>query len=104
MVQSGHFRCKSIDLCGCRLIKVAYIEQIIGSLAFGESFGGVASGEEHPWISTVIKSLRKGAVGDCMKRFPAVAKLVMTLLSKQIDQMLIETRNHEINSRQLVEK
>ncbi|PSK33980.1 Isotrichodermin C-15 hydroxylase [Elsinoe australis] len=77
---------------------------IIGSLAFGESFGGVTSGEEHPWISTVIKSLRKGALGDCMKRFPAVAKLVMALLSKQIDQMLIETRKHEVNSRELVEK
>ncbi|KAF4556510.1 Cytochrome P450-like protein 75 [Elsinoe fawcettii] len=77
---------------------------IIGSLAFGETFGGVASGEEHPWIQTVMKSLRKGALGDCMKRFPWVAKVVMTLLSKQINQLLVETRKHEINSRDLVQK
>ncbi|KAG8627846.1 hypothetical protein KVT40_003719 [Elsinoe batatas] len=77
---------------------------IIGNLAFGETFGGVTSGEEHPWIQTVLKSLRKGALGDCMKRFPWLAKVIMALFYKQINQLLAETRKHELNSTELVQK
>ncbi|KAF2763809.1 cytochrome P450 monooxygenase-like protein [Teratosphaeria nubilosa] len=77
---------------------------IIGSLAFGETFGGVASGTQHPWIATVIKSLSKGALGDCAKRFPALAKVVMFVLAKPIDKLLAETRAHERNSKELVQR
>lgn len=52
----------------------------------------------------MIKSLRKGALGDCMKRFPTIAKVVMWIFSRQIDALLVETRNHEANSRDLVQR
>lgn len=96
--------------------------QIIGSLAFGETFGGVASGKhdcqisvstmlnlgstgvEHPWIATVMKSLTKGALGDCSKRFPIVAKIAMWILAGPVNKLIEQTRAHEINSRQLVKR
>jgi hypothetical protein len=61
-------------------------------------------GTEHPWISTVMRSLTKGALGDCSKRFPTVAKIGMFLLAKPINRLLAETRAHERNSRELVQR
>ncbi|KAL2043871.1 hypothetical protein N7G274_003391 [Stereocaulon virgatum] len=77
---------------------------IIGSLAFGESFGGVASGKEHFWVSIVVSSLRKGALADCFKRFPWFSATIQTLFSGFIKKLLEDTRRHEAYSMELVQR
>ena len=103
---------------------------IIGSLAFGESFGGVASGlsytcdclclvflwtswadeklvfvgKEHFWVSIVVSSLGKGALADCFKRFPWFSTAVQTLFSGFIKKLLEDTRKHEAYSMGLVQR
>ncbi|QSZ37630.1 hypothetical protein DSL72_008729 [Monilinia vaccinii-corymbosi] len=43
---------------------------IIGDLAFGESFDAVKSGEGHPWIHLILGSIHLMALMGVVKRFP----------------------------------
>lgn len=43
---------------------------IIGDLAFGESFDAVKSGEGHPWISLILSSIHLMAIMEFFRRFP----------------------------------
>ncbi|KAF3798974.1 Cytochrome P450 monooxygenase aclL [Colletotrichum gloeosporioides] len=77
---------------------------IIGSLAFGQSFGGVSSGEEHPWVSIVVKSLRMGAMADCFKRFPSVGAVFQKMFPSLLTKLIEDTRKHEAYTMELVQK
>ena len=95
---------------------------IIGSLAFGEPFGGLKSGRSsnlalgvwcllifwlakfHPWIGLVTKALRQGALADSFNRFPFFAKIFKTLMSGAIDTLIKDTRTHEAQTMSLVKK
>ena len=96
---------------------------IIGSLAFGEPFGGLESGmlrsvfrglelvmlipcsaKFHPWIGLVTKALRQGALADSFNRFPLFAKIFQTLFSGAIDALIKDTRTHEAQTMSLVKK
>jgi cytochrome P450 len=96
---------------------------IIGSLAFGEPFGGLESGMSkvtfwsggltwlicmsakfHPWIGLVTKALRQGALADSFNRFPYFAKIFKTLMSGAIDTLIKDTRTHEAQTMSLVKK
>ncbi|RYN20114.1 hypothetical protein AA0112_g10826 [Alternaria arborescens] len=68
---------------------------IIGSLAFGESFGGISSGSEHFWVSIIVKSLRLGALADTFKRFPWIGYFAQTAFSGLLKQLIKDTRKHE---------
>ncbi|KAI3322259.1 cytochrome P450 [Xylariaceae sp. AK1471] len=68
---------------------------IIGDLAFGETFGGVDSDEPHPWIAIAMGALRQGALGDTFKRFPMAATLVKTLMPGKIAKLTEETTHNE---------
>lgn len=77
---------------------------IIGSLAFGQDFGGVESGTEHFWVSIVTKSLRLGALADCFRRFPAAAAVFQWLFSGLIEKLMEENRRHQKHTMDLVQK
>ncbi|PHH92802.1 hypothetical protein CDD83_4961 [Cordyceps sp. RAO-2017] len=48
----------------------ALTTDIIGELAFGHSFGGLESGEIHPWLSTVFGGIKFGYVVGELRRLP----------------------------------
>lgn len=77
---------------------------IIGNLAFGQSFGGVESGTEHFWVSIVVKSLRMGALADCFKRFPWLAVIFQKMFPGLLKKLLEDTRKHELYTMDLVKK
>lgn len=77
---------------------------IIGSLAFGQDFGGLESGTEHFWVSIVSKSLRLGALLNCFRRFPAVATVFLWLFSGLIDNLLKENNRHGQYTMDMVQK
>ncbi|ATY60298.1 benzoate 4-monooxygenase cytochrome P450 [Cordyceps militaris] len=76
---------------------------IIGSLAFGRDFGGIASGKEHFWVTIVTKSLRLGALADCFRRFPLPAVIFQTLFRGMINKLLVENRLHQKYTMDLVQ-
>lgn len=77
---------------------------IIGSLAFGQDFGGVESGTEHFWVSIVSKSLRLGAMADCFRRFPIPAMIGQKLFSGLIEKLLEDNRKHQKYTMDLVQR
>ncbi|KAL5041782.1 hypothetical protein BDW71DRAFT_217423 [Aspergillus fruticulosus] len=77
---------------------------IIGSLAFGQDFGGVESGTQHFWVSIVTKSLRLGALADCLRRFPAAGAVFQWLFSGSINKLMEENRRHQTYTMDLVKR
>ncbi|KAK8099747.1 uncharacterized protein PG998_012988 [Apiospora kogelbergensis] len=56
---------------------------IIGDLAFGESFGGLESATLHPWVAVVFQWIKRNAQVVAVRRtIPALADLVDTMLGK----------------------
>ncbi|KAE8153594.1 cytochrome P450 [Aspergillus avenaceus] len=55
---------------------------IIGDLAFGESFGGLDSSEYHHWLSTVFASVK--VIPFCIMRdaYPLIFKILFTFVPK----------------------
>ncbi|KAI0454861.1 cytochrome P450 [Xylaria acuta] len=77
---------------------------IIGDLAFGESFGAIESPEPHPWISIILGALKQGALVDVLKRFPTVGKILTILLHYQIKKLTADTGSNEEMAIDLVER
>lgn len=77
---------------------------IIGGLAFGQSFDGIANGTQHFWVSIVIKAMRMGALADCFKRFPSVGFVFQKLFRGRLAKMIEDTRRHEQYSMDLVRR
>ncbi|KAI2615409.1 isotrichodermin C-15 hydroxylase [Hypoxylon sp. NC1633] len=48
----------------------ALTTDIIGELAFGENFGGLESGEVHPWLRAIFKFMKLAFLAIELKRFP----------------------------------
>ncbi|KAL4978762.1 benzoate 4-monooxygenase cytochrome P450 [Aspergillus desertorum] len=77
---------------------------IIGDLAFGETFGGVESFEPHPWISITLGALSQGALADVFKRFPNLAKVFLALFPGKIKKLTEQTRQNEDLAFNLVQR
>lgn len=77
---------------------------IIGDLAFGETFRGIETGEKHPWISRIEGAMMQGALADCFKRFPSLAKIVMTVMPGTIQKIIADTKLNENYSIDLTKK
>ena len=77
---------------------------IIGDLAFGETFRGVETGVTHPWVSRITGAMTQGALADCFKRFPLVAKLAMTLAPGTIQKAIADTKINERYSIDLIQR
>lgn len=77
---------------------------IIGDLAFGESFQGIESGSTHPWISRITGAMTQGALADCFRRFPLIAKMVMTMAPGTVQNAIADTKINEQYSIELVRR
>ena len=95
---------------------------VIGSLAFGQSFGGLKSGEQawdpileafvkrsstgklHFWIQLVTTALRQGALADTMSRFPLFAKALTILMPSLIEKLTKDTKTHEAHTIDLIDR
>ncbi|KAI0163984.1 benzoate 4-monooxygenase cytochrome P450 [Xylariaceae sp. FL1272] len=77
---------------------------IIGDLAFGESFGAIESAEPHPWIAIILGALKQGALVDVFKRFPTVGKILSIILRPQIQKLTRDTSSNEDMAIDLVQR
>lgn len=95
---------------------------IIGSLAFGQTFGGVDAGlcdisvcsfrnsdleladEPHPWISIAVGALMQGALADTFKRFVLIGQIVQMVIPGKIRKLIEDTKTNERFSIDLVKK
>ncbi|KAI1169144.1 putative cytochrome P450 [Nemania serpens] len=68
---------------------------IIGALAFGESFGGVESDQPHIWISVTLGALVQGALVEVFKRFMTLGKVLAFLLRSHIKKLVQDTSTNE---------
>lgn len=87
---------------------------IIGDLAFGETFRGVetckptktlyllfgcdltrATVEPHPWISITLGALTQGSLVEVFKRFPTAATVMKFLYPGKIRKLTEQTRQNE---------
>ena len=49
-------------------------------------------------------AMMKGALADCATRFPAIAKIALTLFKTQINRLIADTKINEEYSIELVKK
>ncbi|KAK2755487.1 hypothetical protein FQN54_006424 [Arachnomyces sp. PD_36] len=77
---------------------------IIGDLAFGETFRGVETFEPHPWISITLGALSQGALADVFKRFPTVGTLINLFFPSKIQKLTEQTRQNEDLAMNLVQR
>ncbi|KAH8885916.1 cytochrome P450 [Thozetella sp. PMI_491] len=57
---------------------------IIGDLAFGESFGCLENATYHPWVSTVFSSLKNIAFMVSMNRYPGITPILKSFIPKGV--------------------
>ncbi|KAL2822604.1 benzoate 4-monooxygenase cytochrome P450 [Aspergillus granulosus] len=77
---------------------------IIGDLAFGETFRGVETFEPHPWISITLGALTQGALADVFKRFPTVGTMVKLMWPRKLQTLTEQTRQNEELAIKLVQR
>ena len=94
---------------------------IIGDLAFGETFRGLESGEykclsarsstcskdvgeTHPWIQRITGAMTQGALADCFKRFPWLAAISLKCMPGTIRKVIADTKINEEYSINLVKR
>lgn len=77
---------------------------IIGELAFGQSFGGVESGKMHFWVAVVVSSLRQNSLSDTIMRFPLLGKVFMTLNPGWLTRLMEGARRHEAYTMEMVQR
>lgn len=55
---------------------------IIGDLAFGESFRCLQDSDYHPWVSLIFKRIRSNSVAVCARRWGWLYKVVLAFLDQ----------------------
>lgn len=63
---------------------------LIGDLAFGKSFECLTSGEYHPWVAMIFKSIKVGAYMQVVRRHPILSFLSSVLVPKELMRCFIE--------------
>lgn len=58
----------------------------------------------HPWITRMTNAMMQGAVADCFKRFPMIARLILTFFGSYIRRIIADTKINEEYSIDLVER
>lgn len=79
---------------------------VIGDLAFGESFGCLESGEYHLWIRTLFSYLKGRSLAAAPRYYPSIEYLLQKLIPKSVlegqrchSQYLNEKINHHFGSK-----
>ncbi|KAI3553090.1 cytochrome P450 [Colletotrichum abscissum] len=65
---------------------------VIGDLAFGESFGCLDGSDYHPWVAAIFQMARLGTVLQTGKHYPFVMKLMMAMVPEKAKR---ERAHHE---------
>ncbi|KAH7349070.1 putative cytochrome P450, partial [Pyrenochaeta sp. MPI-SDFR-AT-0127] len=68
---------------------------IIGNLAFGQTFGGIESGKTHTWIQVVLESMGQASLSDTLGRFPWLARLYMKWNPGWLDKLMSGAEKHQ---------
>ncbi|EON96224.1 putative cytochrome p450 protein [Phaeoacremonium minimum UCRPA7] len=66
---------------------------VIGDLAFGESFGCLEDSDYHPWVKAIFELGRVGVFFQAAAHYPMFQKLLMSLIPKSA----LERRQHHID-------
>ena len=74
---------------------------IMGELAFGESFGAVKNGQSHTWVSILLGAVYSTSVVQLKKRLPMLEKALPWLATKQV---LEEWAQHQAATMERVQK
>lgn len=61
---------------------------IISDLYFGESFNGLSSGEYHPWISKIFKSLKLAQIMASLSYLPPLDRILDYLTPSSARKMM----------------
>ncbi|OOF98988.1 hypothetical protein ASPCADRAFT_127569 [Aspergillus carbonarius ITEM 5010] len=67
---------------------------LIGDLAFGESFGGLDSSEYHHWVSTIFEFIRALAFIKLKDYYPLVFRVVAPFLPKHLKEARRRQQDH----------
>ena len=54
---------------------------LVGDLAFGESFGCLKAGKYHPWVALVFDNVKAVSIMSAIKQFPWIDAVIQYLLS-----------------------
>ncbi|GKT65448.1 cytochrome P450 [Colletotrichum tofieldiae] len=65
---------------------------VIGDLAFGESFGCLDGSDYHPWVKAIFQMARLGTVLQTGTHYPLVLKLMMAMIPEKAKR---ERAHHE---------
>ncbi|KAK3939376.1 Isotrichodermin C-15 hydroxylase [Diplogelasinospora grovesii] len=65
---------------------------VIGDLAFGESFGCLDNSDYHPWVRAIFQLARAGTIFQTATHWPILLKLLLALAPKRA----MEERQHHI--------
>lgn len=57
---------------------------IIGDLAFGESFGCLENSQYHPWVAMIFQSIKLGAWLQVANQFPLVKPLLLLVVPRDL--------------------
>ncbi|KAI0199882.1 cytochrome P450 [Astrocystis sublimbata] len=60
---------------------------IIGDLAFGESFRCLEQSSIHPWIAMIFANLRVGAIGCALNRYPLFRVILPLLVPRKLRRL-----------------
>ncbi|KAK0750225.1 cytochrome P450 [Schizothecium vesticola] len=63
---------------------------VIGDLAFGESFGCLENGEYHPWVKAIFQVARTGTVFQTAAHYPILMRLLLALAPKKMMEERME--------------
>lgn len=64
------------------LLTSSFSTQIIGDLAFGESFGCLKESNWHTWVKTIFKLNQLGSIMQCAPHYPWFTKVLIGMIPK----------------------
>ncbi|ORY62226.1 cytochrome P450 ClCP1 [Pseudomassariella vexata] len=74
---------------------------IIGDLAFGESFGCLENSAYHPWVGIIFKMARAGTILQVLNHFPRTKRYLLKLVPKSMAE---QQEKHDALTRAKLER
>ncbi|KAL2141528.1 hypothetical protein VTI28DRAFT_2228 [Corynascus sepedonium] len=59
---------------------------VIGDLAFGESFGCLDNSDYHPWVKAIFEVARAGTIFQTLAHYPALIKLLLAFIPSKFKE------------------
>ena len=77
---------------------------VIGELAFGESFNGVADGKMHFWVNIVLDSMGQASLSDTLARFKFLGRVYTYINPKWMKGLMASSVKHQSYTIELVKR